>query len=57
MRGSIRALVGFLLAFGAVGGIETGSSLIPCVLIAVAGLGIMASGVSAMNQVPAGLSR
>jgi hypothetical protein len=55
MRGSIRALVGFLLAFGAVGGIENGSALLPCVLIAAAGLGLLASGVSAMNEVPAGL--
>jgi hypothetical protein len=57
MRGSIRALVGFLIAFGAVGGIENGEPLMTGVLLALAGLGIMASGVSAMNEVPAGLSR
>ena len=49
MKGSIRAIVGFLIAFGAVGGIETGSALIPATLVALAGLGIMASGVSAMK--------
>jgi len=57
MRGSIRMAVGFLMAFGAVGGIENGSSLVLCVAVAAVGLAIMASGVSAMNAVPAGLSR
>lgn len=57
MRGSIRAGVGFLIAFGAVGGIENGSPLLACMAVAIAGLGLMASGVSAMNRVPAGLSR
>jgi hypothetical protein len=50
MRGSIRALVGFLMAFGAVGGMDTGSPLVACVVLAVAGLALMASGVSAMNS-------
>lgn len=50
MRGSIRAGLGFLLAFGAVGGIENGSSLVLCVAVAIAGLGLMASGVSAMRK-------
>jgi hypothetical protein len=54
MRGSIRAGVGFLIALGAVGGIENGEPLMTGVLLALAGLGIMASGVSAMNS---GLSR
>ena len=57
MRGSIRALFGLLLVIGAAGGIDTATDaqLLGC--IAIAGLGIMASGVSAMNAVPAGLSR
>ena len=50
MKGSIRAIGGFLLAFGAVGGIETGSPLAPTLAIAIAGLAIMASGISAMNS-------
>ena len=50
MRGSIRAFVGFLIAYGAVGGIETESaSLLVGTMVAVAGLAIMASGVSAMR--------
>jgi hypothetical protein len=50
MKGSIRAIGGFLLAFGAVGGIETGSPLAPTLAIAIAGLAIMASGISAMKE-------
>ena len=49
MKGSIRAITGFLLAFGAVGGIETGSALAPTLAIAIAGLALMASGVKAMK--------
>ena len=57
MRGSIRALFGLILVIGAAGGIDTATDaqLLGCVAIAIAGLGIMASGVSAMNSVPAGL--
>lgn len=50
MRGSIRTLVGFLMVFGAVGGLDNGSPLVACVAIAAAGLALMASGVSAMNS-------
>ena len=51
MRGSIRALVGFLITFGAIGGMESPeNSLIFLIPVAVAGLVIMASGVSAMNS-------
>jgi hypothetical protein len=59
MRGSIRALFGLLLVIGAAGGIDTATDaqLLSCIAVAIAGLGIMASGVSAMNAVPAGLSR
>ena len=54
MRGSIRLGVGFLLAFGAVGGLESTMNsqvmqLVSLCAIAAAGLGLMASGVSAMN--------
>lgn len=55
MRGSIRMALGFLMAFGAVGGIETGSPLLATTALAIAGLLVMTSGVSAMNSVPAGL--
>lgn len=51
MRGSIRAFVGFLIAYGAVGSLDvdpTASELL-MVAVAVIGLGIMASGVSAMT--------
>lgn len=49
MKGSIRILVGLLVTFGAVGGIDnaTNGQLLPLVLIACAGLGMMYSGVNA----------
>ena len=50
MQGSIRTLVGFLIAFGAVGGIENGAPLLAGTALAIAGLALMASGVSAMNR-------
>jgi hypothetical protein len=50
MRGSIRAGVGFLIAFGAVGGIDNDAALLPCVLVAIVGLAIMASGALAMRK-------
>jgi hypothetical protein len=51
MRGSIRALVGFLLVFGAVGGMDTpDESLATLMAIAVLGLAIMWSGVDAMRK-------
>lgn len=52
MKGSIRAIVGFLLVFGSVGGMDnaTDSQLYLVLLpIAVLGLGIMYSGVSSMS--------
>ena len=52
MKGSIRAIVGFLLVFGSVGGLDnaTDSQLYLVLLpIAVLGLGIMYSGVSSMS--------
>jgi hypothetical protein len=51
MRGSIRAFVGFLMVFGAVGGMDTpDAALVTLVAIAVLGLAILASGVSAMRK-------
>lgn len=50
MVGSIRAFLGFLLCFGAVGGMDNGSDLVACVATAAVGLAIMASGVSAMKE-------
>ncbi len=53
MRGSIRAIVGLLVVFGAVGGIDnaTNEQLLTLILVAAAGLGLMASGTAAMQQV------
>jgi hypothetical protein len=51
MRGSIRAILGFLIVFGAVGGMENPqTSLLLLVPIALAGLIIMASGVQALKE-------
>jgi hypothetical protein len=52
MKGSIRAIVGFLCVFGAVGTIDAdpSSSILLQVSLALLGLGIMYSGVSAMNK-------
>jgi hypothetical protein len=51
MKGSIRAGLGFLLAFGAVGGMEDpANSLMLCVALAAVGLAFMYSGVRAMNE-------
>lgn len=50
MAGSIRTFGGLLLCLGGVGGLDAGNALLPCLAIAVAGLALMASGVSAMNR-------
>ena len=50
MQGSIRALVGFLIAFGAVGGMDNGAPIGASIVVAVIGLLIMASGIQAMNR-------
>lgn len=51
MKGSIRLVVGFLLVFGAVGGMETvADALLMQVVTAVIGLGVMYSGVKAMER-------
>jgi len=51
MQGSIRAVIGFLLVFGAVGGMDQpeNSLLLECVLAAI-GLALMASGVFASRK-------
>lgn len=54
MKGSIRFIVGLLIAFGAVGYIENSmdnAALLAGILVAAAGLGIMAAGTSAMKEV------
>jgi hypothetical protein len=51
MRGSIRFVVGLLVTFGAVGGMESPeASLLLGTAVAVIGLGIMYSGVRAMKE-------
>lgn len=50
MVGSIRAFLGFILCFGAVGGLDSGSAILPCLAIALVGLSLMYSGVAAMNR-------
>lgn len=52
MKGSIRAIVGFLIVFGAVGSIETSmdnGALLAGIVVAALGLGLMASGTKALN--------
>lgn len=51
MKGSIRFVAGLLITFGAVGGLDAGNSVFACTALAVAGLFIMNSGVSAMKKV------
>lgn len=52
MTGSIRAFVGFMVAYGAVGTLEVdpAASVLVMSAVAVLGLAIMASGVSAMRN-------
>ena len=51
MKGSIRAAVGFLCVYGAVGSLDydPSASVLVSVSLAVLGLAIMYSGVRAMN--------
>ena len=51
VKGSIRIMLGLLIVFGAVGGIDAGNELLPCVALAIAGLFVMNSGVRAMEKV------
>ena len=51
MKGSIRTVLGFLIVFGAVGGMDSGSATFTeGLLLSIIGLGIMYSGVTAMNK-------
>jgi len=52
MKGSIRAIVGFFCVFGAVGGMDhdPSASILLQMAIAVVGLGLLYSGVNAMNK-------
>ena len=52
MKGSIRAIVGFFIVFGAVGGLDAdpSSSVLLATSAAVVGLLLMYSGVRAMNR-------
>jgi hypothetical protein len=52
MRGSIRMLVGFMIAFGAVGTIEVNpdADLFLQMIIAIVGLAVTLSGVSVMRE-------
>lgn len=50
MKGSIRTVVGLLITFGAVGGIDAGENLLVSTGLAIVGLLIMASGVRALNE-------
>ena len=52
MQGSIRTIAGLIIVFGAAGGLDnaTDAQLIPIIMIAIAGLALMATGVSAMKK-------
>jgi len=53
MKGSIRIVMGLLIVFGSVGGIDTASSftvLATLVIISLVGLALMYSGVRASNS-------
>ena len=52
MKGSIRLVVGFLIVFGAVGGMDNPENPVMVGLaLAVVGLGLMYSGAKAMERV------
>lgn len=51
MKGSIRLVIGLVLTFGAVGGMDAGTATaLEGLLLSFLGLGIMYSGVIAMNK-------
>ncbi len=51
MKGSIRLVIGFLLVFGAVGGLDNPENPVSAGLaLAVVGLGLMYSGTKAMER-------
>jgi hypothetical protein len=52
MKGSIRLVVGFLIVFGAVGGLDNPENpVLAGIALAVVGLGLMYSGAKAMERV------
>ena len=52
MKGSIRVIIGFILVFGAVGGMDTvPDALLTQIAVAIVGLGFMYSGTKAMERV------
>jgi hypothetical protein len=52
MKGSIRLVVGFLIVFGAVGGLDNPENpLFAGLALATVGLGLMYSGAKAMERV------
>ncbi len=51
MKGSIRLVIGFLLVFGAVGGLDNPENpLLAGLAVAAVGLGLMYSGTKAMER-------
>jgi hypothetical protein len=52
MRGSIRFIVGFLIVFGAIGTVDVNpaADLLVQTVIAICGLAVMLTGVSAMRE-------
>ncbi len=51
MKGSIRLFIGFILVFGAVGGLDNPETpLLAGLALAVVGLGLMYSGTKAMER-------
>jgi hypothetical protein len=52
MKGSIRAILGFIIVFGCVGGMDSASDTDLLFLLAVSavGLAVMASGVKAIQE-------
>jgi hypothetical protein len=53
MKGSIRAFLGFMIVFGTMGSLDANpeQNVFTLVLLSLAGLGIMFSGVMAMKKV------
>ena len=52
MVGSIRTFVGLFLCFGAAGGLDNSDNLLASLAVALVGIALMYSGVSAMNRRP-----
>ena len=52
MTGSIRMFLGLVVVLGAAGGLDTATDaqLLPCIAMAIVGLAVMASGVSASKS-------